>query len=50
MTSVEGKLSKGLVDLLINKVYVYPENRVEIDWKIADFAAIGAKEEVEHGK
>ena len=38
MTSVEGKLSKTLVDLLINKVYVYPDNRVEIDWKVADFA------------
>ena len=36
--SNEGKLSKALVELLINKVYVFPGNRVEIDWKVADFA------------
>ena len=35
--SSESKLSKALVDLLINKVYVYPGNRVEIDWTVADF-------------
>ena len=35
--SSEGKLSKALVDLLIDKVYVYPGNRVEVDWKVADF-------------
>jgi len=35
----EGKLSKVLMDLLIDKVYVYPDNRVEIDWKVGDFAA-----------
>ena len=35
----EGKLSKVLMDLLINKVYVYPDNRIEIDWKVEDFAS-----------
>jgi len=37
--SCEGKLSKALVELLIEKVYVYPGNRIEIQWKFADFAA-----------
>ena len=36
----ENKLSRSLVDLLIDKVYIYPENQVEIEWKVADFAAI----------
>jgi len=36
--SSEGKLNRSLVELLIDKVYVYPGNRVEIRWKVADFA------------
>ncbi|GHV33059.1 hypothetical protein FACS18949_06030 [Clostridia bacterium] len=35
----ESKLTRPLVDALIDKVYVYPGNRVEIIWKSADFAA-----------
>jgi DNA invertase Pin-like site-specific DNA recombinase len=35
----ENKLTRPLVDLLIDKVYVYPDNRVEIMWRVADFAA-----------
>jgi len=37
--SGEGKLNMALSELLIDKVYVYPGNRVEIMWKVADFAA-----------
>jgi hypothetical protein len=33
------KLTRPLADLLIEKVYVYPGNRVEIAWKAADFGA-----------
>jgi predicted nucleic acid-binding Zn finger protein len=35
----EIKLTRPLVDALIDKVYVYPHNRIEIMWKAADFAA-----------
>ena len=35
-----GKLSRQLVDLLIEKVYVYPDNYVEIVWKVADYGKI----------
>jgi len=41
----EGKLNKALMDLLINKVYVYPDNRIEIDWKVGDFASVGVRED-----
>jgi hypothetical protein len=34
------KLSRPLVDALVEKVYIYPGNRVEIEWKVADFAKI----------
>ena len=33
------KLTRPLVDLLIDKVYVYPGNQVEIVWKVADFCS-----------
>ncbi|MDR2022930.1 MAG: recombinase family protein [Hungatella sp.] len=33
----ESKLTRPLVEMLIDKVYVYPGNRVEIVWKVADF-------------
>ena len=33
----ESGLTQALMDLLIDKVYVYPENRVEISWKVTDF-------------
>ena len=32
-----GKLTRTLAELLVNKVYVYPDNRIEIDWTISDF-------------
>ena len=35
------KLSKPLVDLLIEKVYVYPGNHVDIEWRVADFGLSG---------
>ena len=35
-----GSLTRPLVDLLIDKVYVYPGNHVEIAWKAADFGLI----------
>ena len=31
-------LTHALMDLLIDKVYVYPGNRIEIIWKVADFS------------
>jgi hypothetical protein len=31
-------LTRPLADLLIDKVYVYPDNRIEVEWKVADFA------------
>ena len=34
------KLTRPLVDLLIDKVYVYPGNQIEIVWKVADFGSI----------
>ena len=39
----EDKLSRSLVDLLIDKVYVYPGNRVEIVWKVKDFGSGNGK-------
>jgi hypothetical protein len=35
------KLNRSLVDLLIDKVYVYPDNQIEIVWKVADFFSAG---------
>lgn len=32
-----GGLTQGLVDLLIDKILIYPDNHMEIHWKIADF-------------
>ena len=36
--SAETGLTKALAEKLIDKVYIYPDNRVEISWKIRDFA------------
>ena len=33
------RLTKSLVDLLIDKVCIYPGNRVEIAWKVGDFSS-----------
>jgi len=38
--SNEKSLTRVLVETLIDKVEVYPDNRIEIAWKIADFAEI----------
>ena len=32
-----GTLTAGLADTLIDRVYVYPNNQVEIIWKMKDF-------------
>jgi len=32
---------KEVVDALVDKVYVFPDKRIEIVWKIGDFTAIG---------
>ena len=32
-----GGLTAGLADTLIDRVYVYPGNQIEIVWKIKDF-------------
>ena len=45
--SGESKLSRAIMELLIEKVYVYPGNRVEIVWKVAGFAA-NMKEDFEN--
>jgi site-specific DNA recombinase len=34
----ETGLTQALMDLLIDKVYIYPGNRVEISWKVTDFS------------
>ncbi len=33
----ENTLTQALADMLIDKVYVYPDNRIEVVWKIKDF-------------
>jgi hypothetical protein len=33
----ENTLTQALADMLIDKVYVYPDNKLEIEWKIKDF-------------
>lgn len=33
----ENTLTQALADMLIDKVYVYPDNRLEIEWIIKDF-------------
>lgn len=48
--SGEDKLSTALAELLINKVYVYPDNRIEINWKVAGFAPVCGGKEVGYGK
>lgn len=35
--SEKSGLAQAIVDLLIDKVYVYPDNRIEIFWKVTDF-------------
>jgi len=37
IVSAERTLTRTLVDLLIDKVYVYPTNHIEVVWKIAEF-------------
>ena len=32
-----GGLTAGLADTLIDRVYVYPNNQVEVIWKMKDF-------------
>jgi hypothetical protein len=33
-------LTRQLVDVLINKVHVYPDKRIEVDWKISGFGDV----------
>jgi DNA invertase Pin-like site-specific DNA recombinase len=37
------KLNRQLVDLLVERIYVFPNNHVEIVWKVVDFGAITVK-------
>ena len=37
IVSSEAVLTKRLVDTLIDKVHIYPDDVVEIDWKIREF-------------
>ena len=34
--SIETELTKETVDLLVEKIYVFPGNRIEINWKVRD--------------
>jgi len=34
------RLTRPFVDLLIDKVYVFPDSRVEIVWKVGDFGSV----------
>ncbi len=34
------KLTEKLVDLLVDKVFVFPDNKIEIRWKVEDFIKI----------
>lgn len=38
----ENTLSQSLADRLIDKVYVYPNRRIEIVWKVQDFCTVQA--------
>lgn len=38
----ENTLSQSLADRLIDKVYVYPNKRIEIVWKVQDFCTVQA--------
>ena len=38
---VASGLTAGLADALIDRVYVYPGNQVEIVWKMKDFCEEG---------
>lgn len=38
----ENTLSQSLADRLIDKVYVYPNKRIEIVWKLQDFCTVQA--------
>ena len=40
----ETALTQALADMLIEKVCVYPDNRLEIEWKIKDFCTESAAE------
>ncbi len=35
--STESIFSQTLSDLLIDKVFIYPNNRVEVVWKVQEF-------------
>ena len=37
--SGENTLTRSLADMLIDKIYVYPGNRITVEWKIADFGS-----------
>ena len=37
IVAAERTMTRTLVDLLIDKVYVYPTNHIEVVWKIAEF-------------
>ena len=40
------KLTRPLVELLIDKVFIYPGNRIEIVWKVADFGSVNNEKEL----
>jgi DNA invertase Pin-like site-specific DNA recombinase len=39
-TSGENSLTRPLMDLLISKVFIYPGDRIEIDWKVSGFGTM----------
>ena len=44
-----GKLTRTLAELLVDRVYVYPDNRIEIDWVISDFVDCAYSEKEDGG-
>ena len=41
-------LTQEIVDLLIDRVFVYPDGRMEIEWKLSDFVDCMPQEVIVH--
>ena len=33
----EEKLNKGMLDIFVNKIYIYDENKIKIEWKFKKY-------------
>ena len=45
-----GKLTRPLAEMLIDKVWIFPDNRIEVEWKLSGFAGYMMQNEVEETK